>query len=284
MATRVIVLGSGQDGGLPQFGARMAADAAARLDPLAVRLGPSLAVLDDTGRCLLIDASPDIKEQESRLLRLPAYAARKAANPFDGVVLTHAYMGHYVGLAHFGREAAHTHQLPVWCTPEMAAFLRKHAPWEQLVALKNIALHPAAPDSVIEPWPGLKIRVFAVPHRGEYTDTLGLSINEKLLYVPDIDGWQHWAHARAEVARHALCLLDATFFSPAEIPGRDLKEISHPFIEDTLRAFGDMAKGRRLVLTHFNHSNPVCDPGSPQARAVLGAGFELAAEMQEFTL
>lgn len=284
MATRVILLGSGQDAGLPQFGARIGPDAAARLDPLAVRLGPSLAVLDDTGRCLLIDASPDIKEQESRLLRLPAYAARKTGNPFDGVLLTHAHMGHYLGLAHFGREAAHTRQLPVWCSAEMAAFLRKHAPWEQLVSLRNIELRPAAPDSVLEPWPGLSLRVFAVPHRGEYTDTLGVSINEKLLYVPDIDGWQHWVHARQEVTRHATCLLDGTFYSPAELPGRDLREISHPFIEDTLRAFGDLARGRRLVLTHFNHSNPVCDPGSNEARAVLAAGFEIGAEMQEFAV
>ncbi|MEE9311938.1 MAG: MBL fold metallo-hydrolase, partial [Planctomycetota bacterium] len=132
------VIGSGQDGGLPQFGARLDADINARLDPLARRLGPSLAILDDSGRCLIIDVSPDIKEQEGRLLRLPVYARREADNPCDAVILTHAHMGHYAGLVHFGREAANTSDLPVWCSQKMAGFLQGNAPWEQLVALNNI--------------------------------------------------------------------------------------------------------------------------------------------------
>lgn len=281
---RVILLGTGQDGGLPQFGARIAPDMQARRDALAVRLGPSLCVLDDDGRCLLIDASPDIKEQETRLLQLPAYAARKPGNPFDAVLLTHAHMGHYVGLAHFGREAASTRDLPVYGTPAMCDFLRKHAPWEQLVKLGNIKLIEIAGGQSCQPWPGLNVRVFAVPHRGEYTDTLGVSINEKLLYVPDVDGWPQWRDARKEVERHKVCLLDATFFSADELPGRNLNEISHPFVTDTLKFFDGLQRGRRIVLTHFNHSNPICNPASPEARQVVNAGFELAQEMQQFEI
>lgn len=281
MAARVVILGSGQDGGLPQLGARLPADAAARVDPLAVRLGPSLAVLDGA-RCLLIDASPDIKEQESRLLRLPQYAAREPGNPFDAVLLTHAHMGHYVGLAHFGREAASTRNLPVYGTPRMAGFLRQHAPWQQLVTLGNIELREVAGGARVEPWPGLSLRVIAVPHRGEYTDTLAVSINDWLLYVPDIDNWQAWPDALAEVGRHRIALLDGTFFSAGELPGRDLREISHPFIEDTLKFFAPLVGRTRLVLTHFNHSNPVCDPASEQAARAMAAGFELAQEMMSF--
>jgi pyrroloquinoline quinone biosynthesis protein B len=123
-----------------------------------------------------------------------------------------------------------------------------------------------------------------VPHRGEYTDTIGISINEKLLYVPDIDNWDAWPVARDEVAKHEVCLLDATFYSRDELPGRNLKEISHPFITDTIRKFADLTKGRRIILTHFNHSNPVCDPSSKEARAVTDAGFELAQEMMAIEL
>ncbi len=295
MGRTLYILGSGQDGGLPQFGARMAPDMAARMDPLGVRLGPSVCVLGDDGACFLIDVSPDIKEQESRLLRLPAYAARTQSNPFEDVLLTHAHMGHYVGLAHFGREAANTDRLPVWCTPKMAAFLRENAPWEQLVSLGNIelcevdvgatftspsisatAVGASARATQVSP---LRIRAFAVPHRGEYTDTLGVSINEEILYVPDIDDWRVWPDARAEVAKHNVCILDGTFFSPDELPTRNLKEISHPFITDTIDFFADLTKDRRIILTHFNHSNPVCDPASRQALQVLQAGFELAQEM-----
>ena len=67
MRHTVYILGSAQDAGLPQFGSRAPADVAARLDPLAARLGPSLAVLSEDGRCLIIDVSPDIKAQEERL-------------------------------------------------------------------------------------------------------------------------------------------------------------------------------------------------------------------------
>lgn len=282
MKHTVYILGSGQDGGLPQVGSRMAPDMAARLDPLAVRLGPSICVLAEDGRCLLIDVSPDIREQENRLLRVPDYAARPAGNPFEGVVLTHAHMGHYAGLVHFGREAANTRSLPLWCTARMAAFLRTQAPWEQLVSLGNISLMPLVQP--FEPWPGLRLRAIPVPHRGEYTDTVGVSINDKLLYVPDVDNWSAWPAAREEVSRHEVCLLDATFFSPEELPGRNLREISHPFITDTLAFFGDLAATRRIILTHFNHSNPVCDPGSAQARRVVAAGFEPAQEMTALAL
>lgn len=285
MSLTAYILGSGQDGGLPQVGSRMAADTAARVDPLAVRLGPSICVLDDDGRCFLVDVSPDIKEQENRLLTIPGYAKRKPGNPFDAVLLTHAHMGHYAGLVHFGREAANCRELPVWCTDRMADFLRDNAPWDQLVSLGNIELRPTGLSvPPIEPWPGLSIRAIPVPHRGEYTDTVGISINETLLYVPDIDNWDAWPAAPEEVGKHEVCLLDATFYSRDELPGRDLSEISHPFITDTLKKFGDLAKNRRIILTHFNHSNPVCDPGSKEARSVTAAGFELAQEMLQISL
>ena len=83
---------------------------------------------------------------------------------------------------------------------------------------------------------------------------------------------------------HEVCLLDATFYSAAELPGRDLKEISHPFITDTLKKFADLTAGRRIILTHFNHSNPVCDPSSAEGRSVVAAGFELAQEMMAIEL
>ena len=291
MTQTVYIIGSGQDGGLPQFGSRMAPDMTARVDPLAVRLGPSICIVDQPvagapGSCFLVDVSPDIREQEDRLLKLPAYAARVTKNPFDGVLLTHAHMGHYAGLVHFGREAANCSNLPVWCTEKMAGFLSANAPWDQLVSLGNIELRAVGTRGRVslQPWPGLSIRPIAVPHRGEYTDTVGISINETLLYVPDIDNWDAWPAAREEVGKHKISLLDATFYSRDELPGRDLSEISHPFITDTLKKFGDLTKDRRIILTHFNHSNPVCDPGSVQARTVLEAGFELAQEMTAIRL
>ncbi len=290
MSHVVYVLGSAQDGGLPQFGARLHQDAAARITPSLRRLGPSLCVLGQ-GKALLVDVSPDIKEQEQRLLEIPEYSARDAATPFDALLLTHAHIGHYAGLIHFGREAANTHQIPCYVSTVMARFLSTNGPWEQLVRLNNLKLIEITPGRPFSPWPGLEITACLVPHRGEYTDTLGLSFNGRLLYVPDIDDWKPWAHARREVERHETSLLDATFFSNNELSGRNIAEVPHPRVTDTLDFFGDLAgkalgngRKRRIVLTHLNHTNPLCDPESDAARRVKQAGFEIAHEMMSVDL
>jgi len=57
-----------------------------------------------------------------RDLRTAAGAVDRS--PLTGVFLTHAHIGHYLGLAFFGFEAISTKDLPVYCTPRMAAFLK----------------------------------------------------------------------------------------------------------------------------------------------------------------
>lgn len=271
MRHTVYILGSAQDAGLPQFASRAAPDMAARLDPLFERLGPSLAVLAEDGHCLLIDVSPDIKEQEKRLLKLPGFRG------INAIALTHAHIGHYAGLVHFGREAANTRATPCFCTGSMAAFLGKHAPWEQLLKLGNLEIRPL--ERPAEIWPGLTLTAFKVPHRAEYTDTVALSINGKVLYCPDIDDWEAWSRAREIVSAHEVCLLDATFYSAKELPGRDMREVPHPLVTRTMEFFGQEARRRRLILTHLNHTNPLCDPGSDASKEAARRGFEVAQEM-----
>jgi pyrroloquinoline quinone biosynthesis protein B len=86
------------------------------------------------------------------------------------------------------------------------------------------------------------------------------------------------------VAAHRIALLDATFHSAAELPGRDPREIPHPLVPDTLATFADLAPGRRLILTHLNHSNPLCDPDGPEAADVVRSGFEIAHDMMPVEL
>ncbi len=284
MNHQVFILGSAQDGGLPQLGARAEPDLQARGQATRRRLGPSICVLAADGRTLLIDVSPDIKLQESRLLRVGTYAARPHhVNPFDTILLTHAHMGHYAGLVHFGRAGASTRALPCHVTPRMAQFLRTNAPWELLVRLDNLRLCEfTCPETEI--WPGLRVRTFTVPHRGEYSDTLGVSINDRLLYVPDIDSWEAWPAARDEIERHPVSLLDATFYDADELPGRDMREVPHPLVTDTIARFHDLTSTHRIILTHLNHTNPLADPASAAARRVRDAGFEIAGEMMSWTL
>ena len=60
----------------------------------------------------------------------------------DGVLLTHAHIGHYLGLAQLGREVMGTRGVRVYAMPRMRAFLEHNGPWDQLVRLGNITIEP----------------------------------------------------------------------------------------------------------------------------------------------
>lgn len=247
---RVTILGSGQDGGLPQLGADHPNDVRARRGDLPTRTASSVLVEVD-GLRVLCDASPDIRHQ---LDDLP-----------DVVVLTHGHVGHYAGLVHLGTEAAATERLPVVTTPSMLGFLHANEPWRRLFDEGHLVATTTLPG----------IELVPVPHRAEFTDTVAISVGG-VLYLPDIDDWAQWPDHLAVVRDHDLNLLDATFWSTDEVPGRDLSTTPHPMVPDTIERFADLAD--RVVLTHLNHTNPLCDPASAEAHEVRDRGFRVARD------
>ena len=86
---------------------------------------------------------------------------------------------------------------------------------------------------------------FAVPHRDEFTDTVGYLIergNRRALFIPDIDQWSKWSRGiRRLVDTVDLAFLDGTFASAAELPGRSTADIPHPLIPATR----ELLAGRR---------------------------------------
>ena len=254
---RVTVLGSGQDGGLPQAGARHPNDEAARAGELPERTGPSLLVEDGPAR-LLCDVSPDFRVQWWAREGLP-----------DSVALTHAHMGHYGGLVHLGTEAAAAAGIALWASSRMVGFLRANQPWGDLLASGR--LQPATGS-----WEEHVIELIDVPHRAEHTDTVAVSIDRRVLWLPDIDSWDAWPASRDVVDRHELAFLDGSFWSADEIGGRSIDDIPHPLVPDTLQHFS--GSPARIVLVHLNHTNPICDPTSPESAAVRDAGFEIASD------
>ena len=289
----VLVLGTAQDGGLPQIGGRTAQDEAARHDSSRRRAVSSLLVVEpQTGQRWLIDATPDIREQMERAEGHPANRAAAGARPplVDGIFLTHAHMGHYLGLAQLGREAYGAQGVPVWGSAQMADFLGRNAPWDQLVRLGNIRLERFAAAQVITLSPRLAIVPLAVPHRSEYTDTHGFALrgpNRSLLYIPDIDKWERWDRPIEEVVKiTSAALLDGTFFADGEIPGRSMADIPHPFIAESLRRFAALPESerRKIAFTHLNHTNPAADPASAARKQIEAAGMRVAEDGERIDL
>lgn len=289
---RVLALGTVQDGGMPQLSCRCDRCAAARRDPRLARRVASLAVvLPASRKVYLIDATPEVGSQLETLAPLrQAPRGRVDRAPVDGVLLTHAHIGHYLGLAQFGFESIHTRALPVWLTPRFAAFLSANGPWSQLVKLGNVELRPTEPGTTVALGDGVEFTAFAVPHRDEFSDTVAYRIRgpvRTLLYVPDTDAWRTWSPSLPErLAGVDVAVLDGTFYSPEELPDRDVTKIGHPLITETLDLLGEAVRAGRLqvIFTHLNHSNPALDEGSAARRAIEERGFAVLAEGQEIPL
>ena len=177
-----VVLGIAQDGGVPHAGCRQPLCVEARTDPAKRRHVASLGLVDPAaGRRFLVDATPDFADQIESLGGRP-----------DGILLTHAHVGHYLGLAQLGREILGARNVPVYCTPSMAKFLRENKPWSRLVALENIAIREVAPGSEVVLTDSLRATPIRVPHRDEDSDTVAWLIrgpSRAILWLPDIDKW-----------------------------------------------------------------------------------------------
>jgi pyrroloquinoline quinone biosynthesis protein B len=287
----VRVLGSVQDGGLPHAACDCPRCAAARQDPSRLRRIASLAIrLPESDAVYLVDATPDIREQLHDVRDLRGRPDGFDRSPVEGVFLTHAHIGHYLGLAFFGFEAVHTRDLPVYCMPRMAELLRRNAPWEQLVTLGNVRLEPLAAGTPVALGDGVEVTALFVPHRDEYSETVGLMVEgprRRLLYVPDTDGWPAWSPPLTEVLEGVdIAILDGTFYSADELPGRDVSSIGHPLITRTMDLLGAAVETGDLEVwfTHLNHSNPALEPDSEATRAIAERGFGVVGENQDFPI
>ena len=273
------LLGMAQDGGLPQPGCTCSNCTAARAHPSFRQQVVSLGLVDEAaGQAWIIDTTPDFPAQ---------YDALAAHAPLAGVLLTHAHMGHYPGLLYLGPEAMDARSMPVYATPRMAAFLRKHAPWSGLVAGGHVALVEVPPGQEVALSARLRVTPVAVPHRDEYSDTVAWLVrgpSRMLFYCPDIDHWRAfqpdlraWLAAR----RVHIALLDGTFFSPAELPGRDLTQIPHPLARDTARHLAHVEAD--VAFIHLNHTNPLWRPAEERAW-IEELGLRVAAQGDAWAL
>jgi pyrroloquinoline quinone biosynthesis protein B len=275
------VLGHAQDGGLPQTGCYSNRCNRARSESVYVS---SLALVVPEARAFyLVDATPDLTRQMD-LIDEPGFRERASArHPFDGIFLTHAHMGHYLGLALLGREGLAIRPTACYCSPAMERMLRENAPWSLLVDEGRL-FFPRAP---METWHSVDghfdMRMFAVPHRPEFSDTVGYVFrgpNRSVLFIPDIDSWERWERPIEEVVSEVdVALLDGSFYSASEVPGRRVEDIPHPLIPHTMdRLQETLGSEHEVLFIHLNNSNPALDAGGPQEAEILKRGFGLARQ------
>ncbi len=284
----LVVLGIAQDGGYPQAGCRDACCAPAWEDPAHRRHVACIGIVDPaTSERWLVDATPDFREQ----LRMLDTVAPAASVPgLSGILLTHGHMGHYTGLLHLGREVIGSRAVPVYAMPRMFEFLRANGPWDQLVGGGHIELRVMCAGESVPLNDRLAAVPLPVPHRSEFTETVGFRIagpRRAALFIPDTDGWERWDRSlEAEIAAVDVAYLDGSFQSDAEVPGRDLSEIPHPFIVDTVDRLRDLSAAERskVRFIHLNHTNPLLRPDGPQRTQVEKAGFRVADEMELMSL
>lgn len=276
----LLVLGNVQDGGSPHIGCKKACCKALFEQPDPSRKVVSLGIIDPKNKkTYIFEATPDFTTQIKYLTRAATFATKETP---DGIFLTHAHIGHYAGLMFLGREAMNAGKIPVYAMPKMKQFLENNGPWSQLVHTNNIAIQSIFSNQRIELTPNLAVTPLLVPHRDEYSETVGYIIegtSKKVLFIPDIDKWEKWNTQIVQLMSEVdYAFIDATFFDAQEINNRNIAEIPHPFVIESMNLFKNIpAKEKNKVhFIHFNHTNPLLDANSKESKMVLENGFHIA--------
>ena len=276
----IIILGTIQDGGSPHMGCEKSCCLGLFKNPDSNRKVVSLGLVDPVEeKCWLIEASPDFITQCRELKKTVEFEHAKSP---DGIFLTHAHIGHYTGLMYLGKESYNSSDVPVFAMTRMKGFLIKNGPWSQLFKLNNIKINNINHQEQIKLSDNLSVTPFLVPHRDEFSETVGFKISSRkksVLFIPDIDKWGKWnKNLIQEIKKTDLALLDGTFYDSKEVNNRNISEIPHPFIVETMELFKEEKKSEKTKINfiHLNHTNPLLDSNSAAYKRVKESGFNVA--------
>lgn len=297
-ALRAIVLGSGAGGGVPQWNCRCRVCRLAWAgDPrVRHRTQSSLAVSADGDRWLLLNASPDLRRQ---IADTPAFHPRGPTrhSPIAAVLPTNTDVDHVAGLLTLRERQP----LTVFATRRTLDTLAANRVFDVLAA--DVVDRRVVPlGEVFEPLDGLAVELFTVPGKVplwleegvvatdvENEGTVGVAVEaagRRLLYVPGCARMTPALEAR--IARAHVVLFDGTLFDDAEMireglgdkTGRRMGHMPMTGPGSSIDAFAAHA-GLRRIFVHVNNSNPALIEGSPEARHVDEAGWEIAFDGME---
>ena len=274
------ILGVIQDGGMPHLGNNKTCCENIKENKYVTSI---MLMNNENNETYLFDASPDINKQLN-------FMGDRIKKDLKGIFLTHAHIGHYTGLMYFGREALNSKLVNVYAMPRMKKFLEDNGPWSQLVSLQNILIKELSNESKISIDSNVIVQPVEVPHRAEFSETVGYKIygpNKTALFIPDIDKWYLWEKSIIdEIKQVDYAIIDATFFDSKEVNYRDISEIPHPFVTESMDLFDsiDFKEKNKIYFIHLNHTNPLINKESDQYKLVRSKGYNVAEEGMKLKL
>lgn len=307
---RILVLGSGAGGGVPQWNCNCAVCRSARSGEGRVvpRTQSSLAVSAGGARWVLFNASPDLRQQVTQNPQLhPRRGSRDS--PIEAVVLTNADVDHVAGLLTlrerqaFALYASDRVRAAIGANPIFGVLNPEFV--ESRVLPLDAAQDLRAADGTalgltVEPFavPGKVALYLEDPSRSDFGtaegDTIGLCVRQPgsgavFFYIPGCAALEAPLAARLEGA--PLVLFDGTLFDDREMleaglgpkTGGRMGHINMSGPDGSMAAFAELGVNRRVYI-HINNSNPALFEDSPERAAVERAGWELACDGQEIEL
>ena len=287
---QVTVLGTAQDGGVPQPGCTRECCKIIRSGEGLRRFPVSLGIVGSDGSTHLIEASRAMGEQFEIW-----NSVEQNIQPLSSLSLTHTHLGHIDGLGLFGKEVMGLQGLTVHCSESVASLIEQNPVWKLLC--EDGVINPTIWNSneAFEPSVGcgFRIKPIPIPHRDELSDNHAIVVeggNCKLLFMPDHDSWNETLSGQKvrewlSDLEIDIALIDGTFWDLNELKHRDLSEIPHPTVTESLERLGNREiNDPDIRFLHLNHTNPLCNPQSPELAELTAMGWDLVKEGDSFTL
>jgi pyrroloquinoline quinone biosynthesis protein B len=304
----IIVLGAGAGGGFPQWNSNAVGCRRARAnDPKArARTQTSVAVSADGVKWLLLNASPDIRQQIEATPQLQPNAGVRSS-PICGVVLTNADVDAIAGLLTLRERQAFS----IYATTSVHKVLRENPIFSvldrDLVRRAEVPLNnpTRALDGKSEET-GLEFRLLPVPGKtpmfleapgvapdietGEGTVAVEIRAGgARFFFAPGCAAMT--PELRAALTRAALVFFDGTLWNDEELlrvgagtkTGKRMGHMSAGGPGGSIDAFRDLHV-RRKIFVHMNNSNPLLLDDSPEFAVAAAAGWEVGFDGMEIEL
>ena len=287
---KIIVLGAAAGGGFPQWNAASANNIAAFAGDANCprQTQASLAVSADGMNWLLLNASPDLRQQ---IIATPELHPKTAlrSSPIKAVAATGADVDALTGLLTLRERQP----FDLWATPYVQKVIAANALFG---VLDPDLVQRKAITGAIAPLPGLSATPFPAPGKPPLYleriegigDAPGASIGlrlsgpggKTLVFLPSC----------AEITQNVLraidgadiLFFDGTMYTDDEMirsgeGTKTARRMGHVAMTDAMAALREIKVARRYFI-HINNSNPVLNRSSAERKAVEGAGWRIAED------